>query len=72
MTPGQGHTSFDRVIVVAQPFRKLLQGRERTLRRPGQPGISLRCLPLAHELGNILGERDGVGELGLLRREWRE
>src|SRR5262245_17191308 len=31
MTPGQGDPSFDGVVVVAQPFRKPLQGRERTL-----------------------------------------
>jgi hypothetical protein len=35
MTPGQGHTGSDRVIVVAPPFREPLQGRERTLHLPG-------------------------------------
>ena len=29
-------------------------------------------LPLAHELGKILGERDGVGELGFLSCELRQ
>jgi len=32
MTPGQGAPSFDGVVVVVQPFRKPLQGREGTLR----------------------------------------
>jgi hypothetical protein len=56
MTPGQGDPSFDGVVVVAQPFRKPLQGREGTLRCP--------CLPLADQLGNILGEREGVASDG--------
>jgi hypothetical protein len=40
-TPGPGDPGFDRVIVVAQPLRKPLQGRDGALRRPGQPGIQL-------------------------------
>ena len=65
-TPGQGDTGFDGVVVVAQPVRKPLQGDQGTRRRPGQPGIQLCWLPLAHQLGKIVGERDGVGELGIL------
>ena len=65
-TPGQADTGFDDVVIVAQPFRKPLQGYQGTRRRPGQPGVQLCWLPLAHQLGNILGERDGVGELGIL------
>ena len=57
MTPGQSHTGADRVIVVAQPFREPLQGRQRTLRRPRQPGVQLCWLPLAHALG-IAGNGD--------------
>ena len=72
VTPGSRHAGFDRVIIVAQPLCKPLQGYQGTLRPPGQPGIQLLCLPLAHELGKILGERDGVGELGILRHELRE
>ena len=38
MTPGQGDTSFDRVVVVAPPFCKPLQREQGTHRRPCQPG----------------------------------
>jgi hypothetical protein len=65
--PGPGDPSFDRLIVVAQPLGKPLQGRNAALRRPGQPGIQLWCLPLAHELGKLLGECDGLGEFSMLR-----
>jgi len=66
VTPGQGDPGFDRVIVVAQPFCKPLQGHEGTLRRPGQPGIQLVRLALAHEPRKVLGEGDGGGHLGML------
>jgi hypothetical protein len=69
VTPGECHASFDRVIVVVQPFRKPLQGHEGTLRRPGQPGIQALGLPLAHELCKILGECDSVSDLGILGYE---
>jgi hypothetical protein len=63
VTPGQGDPGFDGVIVIADPLRTPLQGHERTLRRPGQPGIQLLRLPLAHELGKVLGSGDGGGDL---------
>ena len=72
ITPGQRHAGFDGVIIVAQALRKPLQRHDGTLGRPCQPGIQLLCLPLTHQLGKILGERNGIGELGLLRRELRQ
>jgi hypothetical protein len=55
ITPGQGHASLNGVIVLAQAFRNPRQGHEGTLRRPGQPGIPLVRLALAHEPRNVLG-----------------
>jgi len=67
MTPREGHAGFDRVIIVAQPFRKPLQGHEGTLRRPCQPRLQLVRLALAHALGEILGSDDGGSHLGMRR-----
>ena len=72
VTPGQRHAGFDGVIIVAQALRKPLQRHQGTLRRSGQPGIQLLGLALAHQLGKILGERDGVAKFGMLSRELRE
>jgi hypothetical protein len=72
VTPGECHASVDRVIIVAPPFRKPLQRYQGTFRRAGQPGVQLCWLPLAHQLRNILGERDGGGELGILGCELRQ
>ena len=72
VAPGQGEPGFDRIIIVAQPFGKQWQEHEGTIRRPCLPGIKLLELRLAHELRQILGECDGVGELGMLCRELRQ
>lgn len=72
VTPGQGETGFDRVIVVAQPFSKPLQGRKGTLRRPGHPGIQLVRRPLAHEPRKVLGSGDGGGYLRMLSAQLGE
>src|SRR5882724_704046 len=72
VTPGQDDTRLDGVVVIAQPFRKPLQGDQGILRRPCQPRVQRCWLPLAHELGKILGERDGVGERGILGCELRQ
>jgi hypothetical protein len=66
MTPGQGDAGFAGVIVIADSLRKPLPGHERTLRRPGQPGIPRLRRPLAHERGHVLGASDGGGHLGML------
>ncbi len=66
MTPGQGDPGFDRIIVVAPPFRKPLQGHEGTLRCPGQPRVQLVRLTLAHEPRKVLGSGDGGGHLRML------
>jgi hypothetical protein len=66
MTPGQGDAGFAGVIVIADSLRTPLPGHERTLRRPGQPGIPRLRRPLAHERGHVLGASDGGGHLGML------
>ena len=55
IAPASCQASFDGVVVVAQSFRKALQGHEGAIRRPCQPGIQLICPPLAHERGKVLG-----------------
>jgi hypothetical protein len=69
-TPGQADTGFDGVVSIAPPVRTPRQGEQGTRRRPGQLGIQLGWLPLAHQLGKILGDRNGAGELGILGCKW--
>src|SRR5262249_44175328 len=71
-TPGQGDPSFDRLIVVAQPLGEALQGLQRTRRRALEPRIELCWLPLADQESEVLGEIDGLGDLGRLRVELLE
>jgi hypothetical protein len=66
-TPGQGDRRFDRGIVLVQPCGEALYGLQRTGRGALQPGIKGRGLPLAHELRQLLGEINRLGDLGLLR-----
>jgi hypothetical protein len=66
VTSGQGDPGFDGLIVLVDPLRKPLQGCEGIVRRPGQPGLHLVGLALAHELGNALGSGDGGGHLRML------
>ena len=66
ITPGQGAPVFDRVIVVAQPFGKPLEGYVGTLRRPREPGLQLVRLAFAHEPRKVLGQGNGAGQLRLL------
>jgi len=66
VAPGQGEPRFDGVIIISEPFGKALQGHDGTLRDPCQPGIQLRALPLAHEVGKVLRQRDGLGDFGML------
>src|SRR5882672_11904 len=47
--PGQGHPRFDRLIVVAEPVGKALQGLQCPGGRALQPGIKLRWLALADQ-----------------------
>ena len=70
--PGQRHAGFDGRIVVPEPGGKALQGLQRTGRRPLEPGIELRGLALAHQGRKILGEVDGLSDLGRLRVELGE
>jgi len=67
VAPGQGESGFDGVIIVSEPFGKALQGYNGTLRDPGQPGIQLRALTLAYEVGTVLRQRDGLSHFGMLR-----
>src|SRR3989442_5350396 len=70
--PGQCHARFDRRIVVVEPGGKTLDGLEGTRGGALEPGIELRRLPLADQGGEILGEVDRLGDLGLLRVELGE
>src|SRR5215831_21361383 len=71
-TPRQGDAGFDRLIVLAEPARKALQGLERTGSRALQPGIEALRLALAHELGKVLREVDRLRHRGLLLPELDE
>ena len=70
--PRQGHPRFDRLIVVAEPVGKALQGLQRTGGRALQPGIKLRWLALADQGSKVLSKVDGLGDLGLLRAQLGE
>jgi hypothetical protein len=70
--PRQRHASFDGCLVVPEPCRKALQGFQRTGRRTLEPGIKRGGLALADEGGKILGQDDGLGDLGRRRAERRE
>src|SRR5262249_51764588 len=71
-TPGQGDAGFDRLIVLAEPARKALQGLERTGSRALQPGIEALRLALAHEVGKVLREVDRLSHRGMLLPELGE
>jgi hypothetical protein len=70
--PGQGQPGLDGVIIISKPFSKPLQCHESTLGDPCHPGIQLRTLPLAHESGKVLGERDRLRHVGMLRAQLGE
>jgi hypothetical protein len=67
VTPGQGASGFDGLIVVTPPFRNPLQGPEGTLRRPGQPRVQLVRLALAPEPRQVLSSGAGGSHLRRLR-----
>ena len=69
VTPRHGHPSFDGGIVIAQPWRKTLQGRPRTGRGAGEPAIEALRLAGPHEVGKVPGQRDRLSQLRLLRDE---
>src|SRR5438093_9873047 len=71
-TPRQGDAGFDRLIVLAEPARKALQGLERTGSRALQPGIEALRLALAHELCKVLREVDRLSHRGMLLPELGE
>src|SRR5215831_18686545 len=71
-TPRQGDAGFDRLIVLAEPARKALQGLERTGSRALQPGIEALRLALAHEVGKVLCEVDRLSHRGMLLPELGE
>ena len=68
-TPRQRDPGFDGLIVLRQSGGKAAQGVQRTIGGALQPGIELGRLPLAHELGKVLGQVDGFGDRGRLRAE---
>ena len=65
--PGQGDPRFDRLIVLIQPCGEALYGLQRTGRRALQPGIKRLGWRWRTRVGKVLGEVDGLGDLGLLR-----
>src|SRR5262249_849958 len=71
-TPGQGDSRFGCGIVAARAVGEALQGLQRTRRRTLEPRIELRRLPLADQESEVLGEIDGLGDLGRLRVELLE
>ena len=71
-TPRQRDPGFDGLIVLRQSGGKAAQGVQRTVGGALQPGIELGRLPLAHELGKVLGRVDGLGDRGRLRAELGE
>src|SRR5882672_199037 len=62
--PGQSHARFDHLVILIQPFRKALQGLQRTGRRALQPGIKRVRLALAYALRKVLGEVNRLGHRG--------
>lgn len=71
-TPGQGHAGFDRVIVLAEPLGKAWQSLQHTGGGTLQPSIEIRRLPLAHKRRNVLGQVDGLSDLGQPGAQLRE
>ena len=70
--PGQGHPSFDRLLVLIQPLGKALQGLRGTRGGAFEPGSELRRLPLAHQLRKVLGEGDRLVHRSMLRAQLGE
>jgi len=69
VAPGQGETGLDGGIIVSEPLSKPVQGYNGTLRDLGQPGIQVRALPLTHEAGKGLRQRDRLSHVGMLRTQ---
>lgn len=65
VAPGQGETGLDGGIIVSEPLSKPVQGYNGTLRDLGQPGIQVRALPLTHEAGKGLRQRDRLSHVGV-------
>ena len=65
-TPGQSDAGFDRLIVLGEPCGEAAHGLQGTGGGTLQPRIKLRWLPLTDQEGEVLGEIDGLGDLGLL------
>ena len=72
ITPGQGDPRFDRVVIIPDPFGKALEGSHGTLGGTREPGLQLLGLPLAHEVGKVLGEVNGLGHVRMLRAQLGE
>src|SRR6267378_6606551 len=70
--PGQSHACFDRLVILIQPFRKALQGLQRTGRRALQPGVKRFRWLLADQGRKVLRQVDRLGDLGLLRAQLGE
>jgi len=70
-TPAERHARFDGRIVLPEACGKALKRRQGTLRGTLQPGIELLRLALAHQVSKRLGQRNGFGEIPMLRLELR-
>jgi len=62
--PGHGGAGFDGFIVLIQSGSEASQGLQRTGGRTREPWIELRRLPLTDQRGTVLGQVDGLGDLG--------
>jgi hypothetical protein len=71
-TPGQRDPSFDRVVIIAESFGKTLPGSHGTVGGTREPGLQLLGVPLAHELGKVLGEVDRLCHVRMLRAQLGE
>ena len=71
-TPGQRHPSFACVEIIAASFGKPSPGAHGTLDGTREPGLELLGLPLAHELGKVLGEVDRLAYVRMLRTQLGE
>jgi hypothetical protein len=71
-TPGQRNAGFNCVEIIAESFGKPSPGSHSTLGGTREPGLQLLGLPLAHELGKVLGEVDRLAYVCMLRTQLGE
>ena len=67
--PTQGDARFDGIIIRPQAIGKALKRLETTGGGTLEPTIELAGLTLTHELGKVLGQRDGFADFALMALE---